>query len=154
MVSAKKSKRPVSRGEIRLTGPSINDPTSVDLGALEDQSDVDSLVASVRQCREVGRQAALAEWGATEVHPGPDVDDTDEALEAYVRSTAVTYHHQVGTCKMGIDDMAVVDPRTLKVYGLDGVRVADASIMPLVITGNTNAPSVMIGERAATMILN
>ena len=153
-VSAKKSKRPVSRGEIRLTGPSINDPISVDLGALEDQSDVDSLVASVRQCREVGRQAALAEWGATEVHPGPDVDDTDEALEAYVRSTAVTYHHQVGTCKMGIDDMAVVDPRTLKVYGLDGVRVADASIMPLVITGNTNAPSVMIGERAATMILN
>ncbi|NLW13470.1 MAG: FAD-binding protein [Trueperella sp.] len=146
--------RPVSRGEIRLTGPSINDPISVDLGALEDQSDVDSLVASVRQCREVGRQAALAEWGATEVHPGPDVDDTDEALEAYVRSTAVTYHHQVGTCKMGIDDMAVVDPRTLKVYGLDGVRVADASIMPLVITGNTNAPSVMIGERAATMILN
>lgn len=145
--------RPVSRGEITLSGPSINDPISVDLGALVDQSDVDSLVASVRQCREVGRQEALKEWGAQEIHPGPDVDDTDEALEDYVRRTAVTYHHQVGTCKMGIDDMAVVDPRTLKVYGLDGVRVADASIMPLVTTGNTNAPSVMIGEKAAAMIL-
>jgi choline dehydrogenase len=64
----------------------------------------------------------------------------------------VTYHHQVGTCKMGLDAMAVVDPRSLKVRGLDGVRVADASIMPLVPTGNTNAPSVLIGEMAATFL--
>lgn len=146
--------RPKSRGEITLSGPSIEDPLRIDLGALEEQSDVDALVASVRQCREVGRQDALAQgWGAKEVHPGQGVDDSDEALEEYVRRTAVTYHHQVGTCKMGIDEMAVVNPRTLKVYGLNGVRVADASLMPLVTTGNTNAPTIMIAEKAASLIL-
>jgi choline dehydrogenase len=69
----------------------------------------------------------------------------------YVRDTAITYHHQVGTCKMGVDANAVVDP-TLKVHGIDGLRVADASIMPTVTTGNTNAPSILIGERAAEFV--
>ena len=77
------------------------------------------------------------QWGPQELYPGPEV--SDDGLEAYVRATAVTYHHQVGTCKMGIDELAVVDPRSLKVHGLAGVRVADASVMPLVPTGNTNA---------------
>lgn len=145
--------RPLSRGSITLTGPSVDDELAIDLGALMEQADVDSLVASVRQCRRLGESDALAHWGPVEVYPGADVDDSDEALERYVRETAVTYHHQVGTCRMGLDNEAVVDPRELRVYGIAGLRVADASIMPSVPSGNTNAPSVMIGERAADMML-
>lgn len=145
--------RPQSRGEITLSGPAPSDPLRIDLGALRDQADVDSMVASVRQCRELGRTAALAEWGPEEVYPGPGVGDGTEELEQYVRETTVTYHHQVGTCKMGLDALAVVDPRTLRVHGMPGLRIADASVMPLVPTGNTNAPTIMIAERAAEMIL-
>ncbi|WP_336714409.1 GMC family oxidoreductase [Arthrobacter sp. USHLN218] len=144
--------RPLSRGEITLSGPNPEDPIQIDLGALTAEEDVRALVASVRQCREMGRTAALAEWGPEEVYPGTEYSDSDEDLERYVRETAVTYHHQVGTCKMGLDELAVVDPRSLKVRGLAGIRIADASIMPLVPTGNTNAPSVLIGEKAAEFI--
>ncbi len=97
------------------------------------------------------RRNALREWGAVERYPGPSVDAPD-AVRTYVRDTAITYHHQVGTCKMGTDEAAVVDPR-LRVHGVEGLRVADASIMPAVTTGNTNAPSIMIGERAAEFLL-
>lgn len=143
--------RPASRGELKLTGPNYADPISIDLGARSVQADVDALVASVKECREVGRQQALEEWGPEELYPGSEVGDDE--LEQYVRDTAITYHHQVGTCKMGVDAMAVVDPHELRVYGLAGLRVADASIMPMVPTGNTNAPSIMIGEKAAEAIL-
>lgn len=143
--------RPASRGEIRLTGPNAHDPIAIDLGALAVQADVDALVFSVRQCREVGRQAALRDWGPRELYPGAALSDAN--LETYVRQTAITYHHQVGTCKMGTDSMAVVDPKSLRVYGIEGLRVADASIMPLVPTGNTNAPTIMIAEKAADLIL-
>lgn len=146
--------RPVSRGELTLTGSHLNDPIAIDLGALSEQADVDSLVASIRQCREIGRQDAFDEWGAVEIHPGPEVDDSDETLEDYARQTAVTYHHQVGTCKMGLDAMAVVDPRTFEVRGLKGLRIADASIMPAVTTGNTNAPTIMIAEKAAAVLVD
>ncbi len=78
--------------------------------------------------------------------------ETDDQLRDYVRRSVITYHHQVGTCKMGIDEMAVVDP-TLRVHGIEGLMVADASIMPQVTTGNTNAPSIMIGEQAARFLL-
>ena len=77
---------------------------------------------------------------------------TAEEVRRYVRETAITYHHQVGTCRMGADAAAVVDPR-LRVHGIEGLRVADASVMPTVTTGNTNAPSIMIGERAAEFML-
>lgn len=146
--------RPFSRGEIRLSGPNPEDPLLIDLGALSDQSDVDALVASVRQCREIGRTKSLAEWGPTEIYPGTDVSDDDADLEQYVRDTAVTYHHQVGTSRMGLDAMAVVDPRSFEVHGLSGVRIADASIIPLIPTGNTNAPTIMIAERAAAVIID
>lgn len=100
----------------------------------------------------MGRQAALAEQGgAEEVHPGPRVPADD--IEAYVRRTAITYHHRVGTCKMGVDPMAVVAP-DLRVHGLAGLMVADASIMPTVTTGNTNAPSMIIGEKVATFLID
>ncbi|MDR2996657.1 MAG: GMC family oxidoreductase N-terminal domain-containing protein [Microbacterium sp.] len=142
---------PRSRGTVRLSGAGLDDPLLIDPQVLADAEDVRSLVASVRQCRSIGRQPALAEeWGATEVYPGPDVDDDE--LEDYVRQHVVTYHHQVGTCRMGVDDEAVVDPR-LRVHGIGGLRVVDASIMPRITTGNTNAPSVLIGEKGARMLL-
>ena len=94
---------------------------------------------------------ALREWGAAERYPGPAFGRRRRSAR-YVRETAITYHHQVGTCKMGTDAAAVVDPR-LRVHGVEGLRVADASIMPMVTTGNTNAPSIMIGERAAEFLL-
>ncbi|MHC6221415.1 GMC family oxidoreductase [Arthrobacter sp. MMS24-S77] len=143
---------PSSRGSIRLSGSDPRDPLLIDLAALNEEEDVRSLVASVRQCRAIGAAPALVEaWGAQELYPGPAVVD-DEGLRDYVRRRAVTYHHQVGSCKMGVDALAVVDPR-LRVHGLAGLRIADASIMPRITTGNTNAPSIMIGEKAAKYIL-
>ena len=87
-----------------------------------------------------------------EMLPGKDVRSDDEIL-AYLRAEALTVYHPVGSCKMGTDPMAVVDPATLKVRGVDGLRVADASVMPKLIGGNTNAPSMMIGQKASEMIL-
>jgi choline dehydrogenase len=143
--------RPASRGSLRLTGSTPEDPVALDPNILACDADLESLVAAVGLCRRIGAAAALREWGATERYPGPAVD-TPDAVRTYVRETAITYHHQVGTCKMGTDAAAVVDPR-LRVHGVEGLRVADASIMPLVTTGNTNAPSIMIGERAAEFVL-
>lgn len=143
---------PQSRGSVTLSGSAATDPILVDIDALGHDDDVASLVASVRQCRRIGRQSALAgQWGATEVYPGPEVGDGDDLVE-YVRDTVATYHHQVGTCKMGVDDLAVVTPR-LAVHGVEGLRVIDASVMPRVTTGNTNAPAVLIGELGATFVL-
>ncbi|GLW91297.1 GMC family oxidoreductase [Actinokineospora globicatena] len=138
---------PRSRGSLRLSGPSVDDEPLIDLAALEHPDDLASLVASVEQCRRLGAAPALAgEWGARELYPGP-VDDVVE----YVRRTAITYHHQVGTCKMGTDELSVVGP-DLAAHALTGLTVADASIMPTVPTGNTNAPAVMIGEQAAAFL--
>jgi choline dehydrogenase len=143
--------RPASRGSLRLTGPTPEDPVALDPNILACETDLDSLVAAIELCRRIGAAAALREWGATELYPGPTVD-TSDAVRGYARETAITYHHQVGTCKMGTDAASVVDPR-LRVHGLESLRVADASIMPMVTTGNTNAPSIMIGERAAEFLL-
>ena len=143
--------RPASRGSIRLTGPGVDDPLLIDPNVLACEADLASLVAAVELCRRMGASDALRAWGAVERYPGPGVVSDDEVVQ-YVRDTAITYHHQVGTCKMGVDAAAVVDPR-LRVHGIDGLRVADASVMPSVTTGNTNAPSIMIGERAAEFIL-
>jgi len=142
---------PHSRGVLRLSGPGLADLPEIDLAALEDDRDVASLAASVRQARRIGARPALAEdWGAVEVYPGPEVPDS--GVEDWVRRTAITYHHQVGTCRMGTDPEAVVDPR-LRVHGVAGLRVIDASVMPTVPTGNTNAPAAMIGERGAQFFL-
>ena len=143
--------RPVSRGALRLTGPAPEDPVALDPNILACEADLESLVAAVDLCRRIGAAPALRDWGAAEQYPGPSVDTAD-AVRSYVRETAITYHHQVGTCKLGTDAAAVVDPR-LRVHGVDGLRVADASIMPTVTTGNTNAPTIMIGERAAEFLL-
>ena len=145
--------RPTSRGTLRLASADPTVRALMDPRILTTEEDIASLVASVQQCREIVRQSAVADaWGAVELYPGPEVT-TDAEVEEYVRRNAITYHHQVGTCRMGTDEMAVVDPGTLQVRGLQGVRVADASVMPSVTSGNTNAPSVMIGERGADFLL-
>jgi choline dehydrogenase len=143
--------RPQSRGTIRLSGPTLADPLVIDPRILSAQADLDTLMAAVELSREIGRQPALRDdWRTTEQYPGHEVRTRGE-LRDYVRRTAITYHHQVGTCKMGTDEHAVVDER-LRVYGVEGLRVADASIMPAVTSGNTNAPSIMIGERVADFV--
>lgn len=143
---------PRSRGEVRLTGPDLDSPAEIDLGALTAPEDVEALLASLKQCRRIAAQPALAEaWGAVEVYPGPQLQTDDELIE-YIRDNVVTYHHQVGTCRMGTGDDAVVDPR-LRVKGMAHLRVVDASIMPRITTGNTNAPTIMIGEQGARFIL-
>ena len=144
--------RPQSRGEITLSGPNPEDPVKIDLAAYRERADMEAMLFSLRQCRSIARQPALAELGAQEVFPGPEVGDSDEELEEYIRQTTTTYHHQVGTCAMGRGEGSVVDPETFRVHGLQGLRVADASIMPRVTSGNTNAPSVLIGEKAAAAI--
>jgi choline dehydrogenase len=139
--------RPVSRGTVRLGGPDPTDPLRIDPQTLACGADLDATVAAVELCRELGSAPALTgEWGARELYPGPGAD-----LRAYVRATVSTYHHQVGTCAMGRHPQAVVDDR-LRVYGVDGLRVADASVMPDVPSGNTNAPTILVGERAADFI--
>ena len=142
--------RPQSRGTIRLSGPDPHDPLVIDPRILSAEADLVALEASLGQVREMGAAPALQEWGARELYPGPEVRGAAEVRD-YVRRTAISYHHQVGTCRMGVDAEAVVDPR-LRVHGVEGLRVADASVMPAVISGNTNAPSLMIGERAADFI--
>jgi choline dehydrogenase len=142
--------RPASRGTVRLTSAAPDAPPAVDPGYLTCPADVDALLAGVRLCRQIAAQRAIADWGVREIFPGPDVA-ADEELRQYIRENVITYHHPVGTCKMGVDDLSVVDPE-LRVYGTTGLRVADASIMPAVTTGNTMAPTNMIGERAADLI--
>ncbi|WP_067458464.1 GMC family oxidoreductase [Actinomadura macra] len=143
--------RPESTGEIRLSGRSPESEPLIDPRVLSHEADLDALCAAVRLCQEIVAGTALQNaWGARELYPGP-LAATDEGLRDYVRRTVLTYHHQAGTCKMGVDDDAVVDPE-LRVHGVDGLRVADASIMPTVTTGNTNAPAIMIGEKAAELL--
>ncbi|WP_018682944.1 GMC family oxidoreductase [Actinokineospora enzanensis] len=138
---------PRSRGSLRVVSGDPRDEPLIDLAALADPADFESLVASVEQCRRLGAAPALAEeWGARELYPEPGA-----SVEDYVRRTAITYHHQVGTCKMGDDSLSVVGA-DLVAHGLSGLRVADASVMPVVISGNTNAPAALIGEQAASFM--
>jgi choline dehydrogenase len=142
--------RPASRGSLRLASTDPAVPPLIDPAFLSCESDLETMVRAIELCREIALQDALSDWRGPELHPGPAV--TGAALRDYVRQTAITYHHQAGTCRMGVDALAVVDPE-LRVHGVDGLRVADASVMPTVTSGNTHAPVVMIGERAADLVL-
>lgn len=142
--------KPTSRGEVRLLSADPEAPIALDPNFLATDYDVDTLVACVKLIREIAAQPAMASWIAREIYPGPQAQ-TDAEIADYARSAVMSYHHQCGTCKMGVDDMAVVDAE-LRVRGLAGLRVVDASIMPFVTTGNTNAPVIMIAEKAADMI--
>ncbi|MEM9341584.1 MAG: GMC family oxidoreductase N-terminal domain-containing protein [Pseudomonadota bacterium] len=141
---------PTSRGELRITGPNMDDPLMLDPNLLETEYDVQTIVTNIKMMREIAQQPALAEITTREIYPGPEVQ-TDEELADYARNSLQSYHHQVGTCKMGRDEFAVVD-HELKVHGIDGLRVIDASIMPIVPTGNTNAPTYMVAEKGADMV--
>jgi choline dehydrogenase len=143
--------RPQSRGRLRLRSVDPGVAPEIDPCALSRGADLETLTDSVEMCREILQQPALAEWTDRELYPGPEVRTRAE-LRDYVRRTAITYHHQVGTCRMGAGEDAVVDA-DLRVYGVEGLRVADASVMPLITSGNTNAPTLMIGEKAASAIL-
>jgi choline dehydrogenase len=140
--------RPQSRGEVRLTGPDPRDPMAIDANVLSHPDDLTALVRSVEFCREIGNSAALQPFVKREIMPG---SLSGEALRAFVRLTASSVWHQSGTAKMGIGEMSVVDSQ-LRVYGVANLRVADASIMPRVTTGNTMAPCVVIGERLGAML--
>src|SRR5262249_19947149 len=118
---------------------------------LAEEVDLEAMAYAFDLCREIGESAALDEWRGSELYPGPGVRSRDE-IRDYLRQTCITYHHQVGTCRMGVDAGAVVDPE-LRVAGVEGLRVADASVMPSVSSGNTHAPTTMIGERAADLVL-
>lgn len=142
---------PASRGSIRLRSADPADAPAIDPAYLSDDRDLDRLVVGLGKAREVGAADALAGWRASELLPGADVRD-DEACRAYVRRTAVSYFHPVGTCRIGTDGLAVVDP-DLRVRGLDGLRVADASVMPSVVAAPTNAAVLGIAERAADLLL-
>ncbi len=144
--------RPKSRGEVTLNSSSALDAPNIDLNMLSHPDDVKDLVAGLRQTRELMQAPAFDDYKSDEVYPGPGCE-SDAALEEYVRRKANHIYHPIGTCKMGDDDMAVVDPE-LRVHGLQGLRVVDASVMPSLIGGNTNAPTIMIAEKAAEMIIN
>ena len=142
--------RPASRGRLTLTSADPTAPLDLDPALLTREADVEAMLFAVKLCREIGRQPALAPWEPAEVLPGPGVT-TDAELRRFIAEQAITYHHQVGTCRMGSDEGAVVDPE-LRVYGVDGLRVVDASVMPVITGGNTHAPTVMVGERASDLI--
>ena len=143
--------RPRSVGEITLDNADPLAPPRIQANYLADEDDLRRLIIAVKKGREIMAQPAFAPHRGEEVAPGPSVQ-TDEQIAAWVRQHAETVYHPVGTCKMGVDDMAVVDPQ-LRVRGVQGLRVIDASIMPTLIGGNTNAPSTMIAEKGAEMIL-
>ena len=142
--------RPKSRGRIRLTGATPLDPIRIEDNMLSHPEDLMAAIACVELCREIGNSAPLRPFVKREVMPG-NLKGPD--LENFVRDASMSYAHQTCTAKMGRDSMSVVDG-TLKVYGVDNLRVADGSIMPRVTTGNTMAPCVIVGERAADILQN
>ena len=142
--------RPESRGTVTIASPDPTAPPAIQPNYLSAQLDRDTMVAGMKLAREIARQPALKPHIAEELKPGPDVVGDDDLL-AYVRETGTTIFHPVGTCKMGGDPAAVVDAE-LRVHGVEGLRVVDCSIMPRLVSGNTNAPAMMIGEKAAAMI--
>lgn len=141
--------RPHSRGQILLGGRTMGDPLRIEANFLSDERDVNALLRAIEICRELGNSAALRPFVKRELMPGPL---KGEALVRFLRDAAGTYFHQTCTARMGQDGMSVVDGQ-LRVHGITGLRIADGSIMPSITTGNTMAPCVMIGERAAQMLI-
>ena len=141
--------RPAARGSVRLTSADPSAPPAIDMNYLGCQADIDALLVAVELCREMGASKAFDEFRKREIMPGKR---SRADMIQWIRQATTTYFHPTSSCRMGIDSQAVVDPR-LRVHGLEGLRVADASIMPSITTGNTNAPTVLIGEKASRFIL-
>lgn len=144
------NQRPKSRGSVRLKSADPKDAPAIQFNMLGHPDDIEELKAGFQLSRELLQQPAFKEYVGEEIFPGKNVQ-TDEELEDWLRKTCHSSYHPCGTCKMGTDDMAVVDPEC-RVHGIENLRVADASIMPIVPSGNLNCPSMMIGEKAADMI--
>jgi choline dehydrogenase len=143
--------RPDGRGTVRLASADPLAPPAVLFDYLRSDYDMQSVIFGIRLARKIAEQPALRPYVAEELQPGLSVTG-DDALAAYVRESGVSNQHPTSSCAMGHGPNTVVDPR-LRVHGIDGLRVADASIMPVAVGGNTNAPTIMIGEKAAAMIL-
>ena len=143
--------RPDGRGWVKIKSPDPLAPPAIQFNFLASDADYQALIYGMRLSRKIAAQPALKPFVVEEVLPGPDVESEAQLIEE-IRVRGVSNLHPVGTCRMGREVDAVVDPR-LKVHGVDGLRVADASIMPMVPGGNTNAPSIMIGEKCAAMVL-
>ncbi len=142
--------RPDGRGTVRLKSADPLAAPEIRFNFLKTANDWDAMLKGMAICREIGRQAALKPFIVEEILPGPSVTE-ESALRDYLRATGVSNLHPVGTCRMGHEVDAVVDPQ-LRVHGIGALRVADASIMPSIVAGNTNAPSIMIGEKCADMV--
>jgi choline dehydrogenase len=140
--------RPKSRGRVYLSGPNPDDPVRIEANLLSHPDDIKAALTCVELCREMGNSQALRSFARREVMPG---NLKGLELQNFIRDGALSYWHQSGTAKMGRDAMSVVDGE-LRVYGLENLRIADATIMPRVTTGNTMAACVVIGERAADML--
>jgi choline dehydrogenase len=143
--------RPHSRGSVHLASADPEEPPRIVANYLADPRDRATSIAALRLVRRIAAQPALKELIVREVRPGPQAQ-SDEALLAHIAKLGATSYHPVGTCRMGSDPMSVVDSQ-LRVHGVKGLRVADASIMPTMVSSNTNAPSFMIGERCADFVL-
>lgn len=141
---------PVSRGSVQLSGPHPCDPLLIDPAYLARDEDLDRMVIGFRRAREIANADALIPWRGEALEPAFDTSD-DDACRAYIRASAGPYFHPVGTCRIGTDGLAVVDP-WLRVRGIDGLRIADASVMPSIVSANTNATVLAIAEKAATLI--
>jgi len=146
--------RPKSKGTVKLANDGTKRNVIIDYNFFSDEEGEDKkiLIEGIRKAREILASPVFDDIRGKEMAPGDDIQSDEEILE-YLRNTATTVYHPVGTCKMGVDEMAVVDPETLKVRGMNNLRVIDASIMPKLISGNTSAPSMMIGEKGASMII-
>ena len=145
--------RPESTGHLALKSSSHDDHIAIHPNYLATKTDCDTIVAGIKVARAVCAAEPVASMITEEFSPGPSIaEDDDESILDWARNTSTTIYHPTGTCKMGRDTMAVVDER-LRVHGIEGLRVADASIMPVITSGNTNAPAIMIGEKASDMIL-
>jgi choline dehydrogenase len=143
--------RPESRGSIHVTAADPRQAPAIRFNFLSSPVDAELTVRAIRIARAIMTAPAMAKLQVREIAPGPDRVKDDEIID-WVKRAGETTYHPVGTCKMGGDPMAVVDAR-LRVHGIAGLRVADASVMPTLTSGNTNAPSIMIGEKAAAMVL-
>lgn len=143
---------PGSRGSVHIKNRDAATAPAIEANYLADDNDAKTLISAVRKVRDIYRSDVLAPYIASESGPGQQAQ-SDEAILAYIRQHAESLYHIVGTCKMGTDDMAVVDPQ-LRVRGMQNLRVVDASVMPFITAGNTHAPTVMIAEKAADMLLN
>jgi choline dehydrogenase-like flavoprotein len=140
-----------SRGRVQLASADPSANPIIDPNYLSEPRELEVLVKAIRFARSLAGTDAFKEFGLKkEILPGRDVD-SDTELAEYVRNRIETCFHPAGTCRMGMDNLSVVDPN-LRVHALDGLRVADASVMPSLINGNTNGPTIMIAEKAADLI--